>query len=595
VPAAPPRQRCPGAALALALALALLAWWLPGAAWAEMPLPGAAWAAMPLPVAADPLRPADLMRDGRLYQAGEGEPPADAQHLEAWLAGLRPVARVDLRGGRYWLHALVHNPSTVSQWVVDPHASLVERIRVRVLVPGQPAQDFDSGYLATDPQYPLHYGGGVSVPPGAVAHVLVRMESPYFARFPRVSLVAESAYHHAVLSETVLALTALGAIGTLALYNLFLFFGTRDRALLYYSLYMLCAVVAWGLTFHLGAQWLRWHDLRWHYVGFFLFPVFNGLFFIEFLQLQRVSPWLTRATRFNIVLSLALLPSCFLALPWAHSMATLVISMSVVLALAAGWVSLAAGFAPARYFLAAFLGLALPASIILPANVGLIDTPVSNPELLTLLGSAVDAVLLALALADKIRLLARQKDEVLQRLDHALEQTRTDHLTGIPNRHAFDTLLEQAMAPERHYEEVHRVLLVMIDLDGLKRINDRDGHIQGDALLREFARLLRTLCDARTTVFRLGGDEFAVLSEVDSEARLRAALPALEARLRTAGFPDSGVSCGMAYGSETRSAGQLISRADSRMYEHKLGKREPRDAGAGAAPALSRPARAEAG
>lgn len=585
MPARGPRERSPGAALVVALALALLAWWLPGAARAAVP------------VAADPARPVDLMRDGRLYLAGEGGPPADARHLEAWLAGLQPVARMDLRGGRYWLHAVVHNPSAVSQWVVDPHASLVERIRVRVLVPGQPAQDFDSGYLAADPQYPLHYGGDVSVPPGATAQVLVRMDSPYFARFPRVSLVAESGYRHAVLSETVLALTALGAIGTLALYNLFLFFGTRDRALLYYSLYMLCAVGAWGLTFHLGAQWLRWHDLHWHYVGFFLLPVFNGLFFIEFLQLPRVSPALARATRFNIVLSLALLPSCFLALPWAHSLATLVISMSVLLAVAAGWVSLSAGFAPARYFLAAFLGLALPASIILPANVGLIDTPVGNPELLTLLGSAFDAVLLALALADKIRLLARQKDEVLQRLDHALEQTRTDHLTGIPNRHAFDTLLEQAMAAGRSPEAVHRVLLVMIDLDGLKRINDRDGHIQGDALLREFARLLRTLCDARTTVFRLGGDEFAVLSEVDHESRLRTALPALEARLRAAGFPDSGVSCGMAYGTETRSAGQLISRADSRMYEHKLGKRGSRAAGEGAAPApaATRPTQAEEG
>jgi len=549
--------------VALVLALLLL-WWLPGAA----------WAAMPALLAIDPDRPADLMREGRLYEAGEDEPPADVQRLEPWLAGLRPVARVDLHGGRYWLHALVHNPSAVSQWVVDPHASLVERIRVRVLVPGQPAQGFESGYLAGQPEYPLHYGGDVTVPPGAVAHVLVRLESPYFARFPRVSLVPESAYRHAVLSEVVLTLAALGAIGTLAFYNLFVFFGTRDRALLYYSLYMLCAVVAWGLTFHLGAQWLHWHDLRWHYVSFFLFPVFNGLFFIEFLQLQRVSPGLTQATRLNIVLSLVLLPSCFLALPWAHSLATLVLSMSVVLALAAGWVSLASGFAPARYFLAAFLGLAVPASIILPANVGLIDTPVPNPELLTLLGSAADALLLAFALADKIRHLSRQKDEYLQRLNHALAQTRTDHLTGILNRHAFDQMLSQALAPAGGQEEaVPQVLLVMIDLDGLKAINDTHGHTQGDALLCAFARWLGTLRDGHTSVFRLGGDEFAVLAHASDEVRLRAALPLLEARLRADGFPQSGVSFGMAFGYEARTAEALVQRADRRMYAHKTGKR----------------------
>ena len=552
----------------MALVLALLLWWLPGAV----------WAAMPAPLAIDPDRPADLMREGRLYEAGQDEPPADVQGLESWLAGLRPVARVNLRGGRYWLHALVHNPSAVSQWVVDPHASLVERIRVRVLVPGQPAQDFESGYLAGDPEYPLHYGGDVTVPPGAVAHVLVRLESPYFARFPRVSLVPESAYRHDVVSETVQVLAALGAIGTLALYNLFVFFGTRDRALLYYSLYMLCAVVAWGLTFHLGAQWLHWHDLRWHYVGFFLFPVFNGLFFIEFLQLQRVSPALMRATRFNILLSLALLPSCFLALPWAHSLATLVISMSVLLALAAGWVSLATGFTPARYFLAAFLGLAVPASIILPANVGLIDTPVRNPELLTLLGSAADALLLAFALADKIRHLSRQKDEYLQRLNRALDQTRTDHLTGILNRHAFDQMLGQALASGSGEEAPPQVLLVMIDLDGLKAINDTHGHTQGDALLCAFARWLGTLRDGHTAVFRLGGDEFAVLGHPRDEARLCAALPMLEARLRADGFPQSGVSFGMAFGCEAHTAEALVQRADSRMYAHKAGKRSERPA-----------------
>ncbi len=554
-------------ALALVLVLLLL-WWLPGAA----------WAAMPALLALDPERPANLMREGRLYEAGEGEPPADVQLLEAWLAGLRPVARVDLRGGRYWLHARVHNPSAVSQWVVDPHASLVERIRVRVLVPGQPAQGFESGYLADDPEYPLHYGGDVNLPPGAMAHVLVRLESPYFARFPRVSLEPESAYRHGVVSETVQALAALGAIGTLALYNLFVFFGTRDRALLYYSLYMLCAVFAWGLTFHLGAQWLRWYDLRWHYVGFFLFPVFNGLFFIEFLQLQRASPGLMQATRFNILMSLALLPSCFLALPWAHSLATLVISMSVVLALAAGWVSLASGFTPARYFLAAFLGLAVPASIILPANVGLIDTPVRNPELLTLLGSAADALLLAFALADKIRHLARQKDEYLQRLNRALDQTRTDHLTGILNRHAFDQMLGQALVPGDGEEAVPQVLLVMIDLDGLKTINDTLGHTQGDALLCAFAQLLGTLRDGHTAVFRLGGDEFAVLAYPRDEARLCTALPMLEARLRADGFPDSGVSFGMAFGYEARTAEALIHRADGRMYAHKAGKRSERPA-----------------
>jgi diguanylate cyclase (GGDEF)-like protein len=543
------------------LAAGVLAWLLGAAAHAQSPL------------LADPVNPIDLLRHGEVYTAHDHDaPPAEADALATWLADHDRVNRVSLFGGSYWLHAVVRNESATTRWIVDPHGSLMERVDVRVYVPGSAVQAFSSGYQA-DTEYMLHYGGDVTLPEGAVAHVLVRIESRYFARFPSVDLVTESSYRKTVVSENVLTLAALGALVTLALYNLFMFYGTRDKALLYYSLYLLAATVAWGLTFHLGAHWLGFHDLRWHYVGFFLLPVFNTLFYLEFLQLQRLAPGLATISRAVILLSLALLPCCFFALPYAHAAATLVISLSLVLALIAGVVSLASGFLPARYFLAAFLAVVVPAAFILPANLGLIESPVRNTELLTLLGGTADAVLLAFALADKIRLMAQQKDEYLVQLNRALDQASTDYLTGILNRHAFDRLLGAAMAPERNDDEVHKVMLVMIDLDGLKRINDEHGHTQGDALLCEFARQLTTIKSAHTHVFRLGGDEFAVLGDAASESAVRAAMGEFESCLQGAGFGGCGVSYGMAFGSETRSGSQLLIRADGRMYQHKTAKR----------------------
>src|SRR5437763_1886877 len=317
---------------------------------------------------------------------------ADPAQLDGWLAGLQRTPRVSLFGGSYWLHAVVRNESAPSRWVIDPHGSLIERVDVLVHVPGASPQSYSGGYQG-DNEYMLHYGGDVVLPRGATAHVLVRLESRYFARFPSVDLIEEGSYRKVVVSENVLAISALGALITLAFYNLFMFYGTRDRALLWYSLYLVAATAAWGLTFHIGAQWLGFHDLRWHYVGFFLLPVFNGLFFMEFLQLPRLAPRLTLATRANIVLSLVLLPSCFLALPFAHALATFVLTLSLTLGVIAGVVSLASGFLPARYFLAAFLALIVPATFILPANLGLIESPVRNTELLTLLGGTADAIL----------------------------------------------------------------------------------------------------------------------------------------------------------------------------------------------------------
>lgn len=523
-------------------------------------------------VALDGARPVDILRHGQLYLADDTAPPADFAKLPSWLEQRKRADRVSLFGGQYWLHAVVRNESRTDAWVVDPHGSLMEHVQVRVLLPGESPQVFDTGFHH-DSEYMLHYGGDVTLPAGAVAHVLVRLDSRYFARYPAVHVTTEASYRGTVVSENVLTLLALGALITLALYNLFMFYGTRDKALLYYSLYLLSATVAWGLTFHIGAQWLAFRDLRWHYVGFFLLPVFNTLFYLEFLQLQRIAPRLAMASKAVVVASLALLPTCFIALPFAHALATVVISASLSLALVAGVVSLASGFLPARYFLAAFLALIVPATFILPANIGLIESPVRNTELLTLLGGTADAILLAFALADKIRLMAQQKDEYLLQLNRALDQASTDYLTGILNRHAFDRMLATAMAPERSDEEVHKVMLVMIDLDGLKRINDEHGHTQGDALLCEFARQLATLKSESVSVFRLGGDEFAVLGEASHEADVRAAMREFESCLDAAGFKNCGVSYGMAFGSETRSGSQLLIRADGRMYQNKTGKR----------------------
>jgi diguanylate cyclase (GGDEF)-like protein len=416
----------------------------------------------------------------------------------------------------------------------------------------------------------LHYGSDITLPRGSSAHVLLRIDSRYFARLPGIDIQTKAEYRRTVISENVLALFALGALLTLALYNLFMFLGTRDKALLYYALYLLAATAGWGLTFHIPAQWLGWHGLQWHYLPFFLMVVFNTLFYIEFLQLREANPRLAWAGYANLVLALVLLPVCFIAMSWAHTLATIVISISLTLALIAGLVRLWAGYLPARYFLAAFLALLLPALVILPANLGLSQDMVRNPELIALLGSTADAILLAFALADKIRLLALEKDGYMVQLHRALDQASTDSLTGIGNRHAFDRTLSKLTAADSSAG----LMLVMIDLDGLKRINDERGHAHGDALLCEFSRQLQTLRDREMTVFRLGGDEFAVLGDMRHEDETRRDMRRFEERLHAAGFEGCGISFGIAFGSEITSSSQLLIHADARMYRHKSTKRD---------------------
>jgi diguanylate cyclase (GGDEF)-like protein len=514
----------------------------------------------------------EIAARGQLYVAQEDMPPPQARELASWLAKQKQVERVSLFGGSYWFHALVQNDTLQTRWVVDPTGTLMERIEVRVYTPGQPVQSFVTGYSANS-NYMLHYGGNVELPPGAQAQILLRIESRYFARYPSVYVASQASYRKTVVSENVLTLSALGAMLTLALYNLFVYLGVRDRSMLYYALYLLTATASWAMTLHVASDWLGWRGLAWHYVAFFLGAVFNTMFFLEFLKLKEHAPRLAWMARGNMFVALALLPICFLSVAYAHLLATAVISVTLTLALASGMIRLGQGFLPARYFLAAFLALLLPAILILPANFGLVPSVMRNIELFTLLGATADAVLLAFALADKIRLLGGEKDHYLQQLNHALTQASTDSLTGIGNRHAFDRVLSTMTTNAIDSEAPGRTMLVMIDLDGLKRINDEHGHAHGDGLLREFAQQLSVVKNDGMSVFRLGGDEFAVLGDRSQEELARITLQHVERKLHEAGFHNCGISYGIAFGSEINSGSQLLMHADARMYLHKTTKR----------------------
>jgi diguanylate cyclase (GGDEF)-like protein len=87
----------------------------------------------------------------------------------------------------------------------------------------------------------------------------------------------------------------------------------------------------------------------------------------------------------------------------------------------------------------------------------------------------------------------------------------TDSLTGLHNRALFHDRLDQAIAAARRSSTHRQVVLMLMDLDHFKEINDTLGHPVGDAVLREVAERLKTVLRDSDTLARLGGDEFAIL------------------------------------------------------------------------------------
>ncbi|MEU6544415.1 sensor domain-containing diguanylate cyclase [Streptomyces sp. NPDC046859] len=159
-----------------------------------------------------------------------------------------------------------------------------------------------------------------------------------------------------------------------------------------------------------------------------------------------------------------------------------------------------------------------------------------------------------------------------ERLEEARRLAFTDSLTGLANRRAVDVRLEEAV--ERHRADGVVVSLVVCDLNGLKRVNDTQGHAVGDRLLERFGSVL-SLCGAMlpgALAARLGGDEFCLLavgSPADDVVKAADELCRRAAELELG----EGVACGVASTEDpigpVRSARRLFRLADAAQYRAK--------------------------
>lgn len=154
----------------------------------------------------------------------------------------------------------------------------------------------------------------------------------------------------------------------------------------------------------------------------------------------------------------------------------------------------------------------------------------------------------------------------------AQEEALTDTLTGLPNRRAFDQQLSEEIRRSARYK--HKFALVMMDLDGFKRVNDSYGHNFGDRVLRELAQCLRYRVRDTDFLSRFGGDEFVLLlpeTSLEDAALISSKLNAATQDCQIH-WPDKAgieltLSTGIAsYPADAKTAEALIELADQAMY-----------------------------
>lgn len=176
-------------------------------------------------------------------------------------------------------------------------------------------------------------------------------------------------------------------------------------------------------------------------------------------------------------------------------------------------------------------------------------------------------------LTEKVRFL-KEENERLSKL------AEIDALTGLFNRRYFEAHLQKAMNEKKRYPPpAYMNVVVMIDLDKFKPINDTYGHNAGDEALKRVARSLTNQSRYEDIIARLGGDEFIILAAVQNETNANIFLKRLQDRFTNL-YLEHGdakikleASFGMITVDPTLSMEEVIHQADMKMFEAKQARR----------------------
>jgi diguanylate cyclase (GGDEF)-like protein len=204
-----------------------------------------------------------------------------------------------------------------------------------------------------------------------------------------------------------------------------------------------------------------------------------------------------------------------------------------------------------------------------PARLGRLPTRAEAMAAMVLVATML--ALSSLVVGWLVRALAAREHDLAAANERLLELSRRDPLTQMFNRRYLLERLEVELARVRRG---HPLAVVMLDLDGFKHVNDEQGHLRGDLLLKELGVALAGTTRASDVASRYGGDEFVVLlPDTDAEQAARAA-ERLATSVRAVGERFDAArpvtaSIGLALAREEDAVASLLRRADESAYRAK--------------------------
>ncbi|MBA3581014.1 MAG: GGDEF domain-containing protein [Gammaproteobacteria bacterium] len=410
-----------------------------------------------------------------------------------------------------------------------------------------------------------------------------------------------------------------GIILVMALYNLFLYLYVRDRIYLAYVCYIttFCLVQATlnGFSYeYLWPYWPWWASqaptILLGVVSFFAFD-----FARRFLTTPHLLPRLDRCMA--ILMYLCLLSvgvTVLVSYTVGTNIVTLLAFSLACTIMTAAVLVLRQGYRPARYFFLAWFGFLLGIAINCLMYFGLIPRNALTSHALQV-GSALEVILLSLAIADRMHVLQEDKmfadkqlhkqtiehnqelerkvarrtrelqdaKDTAEQISQELEKTNTlltilasrDSLTNLLNHRAFVQQLQTSLSVAQRYR--YPLCLILLDMDHFKRVNDLYGHHAGDAALIAVGDVLSDHLREGDLGARYSGEEFILsLSHTDLDEGLKIAERLREAieNIDMAKYPQAQLtaSLGLAVYIPEHSVSEykeLIRQADDALYRAK--------------------------
>jgi signal transduction histidine kinase/CheY-like chemotaxis protein len=357
---------------------------------------------------------------------GDSTTPSDnLSSVIPWLNSLTLHQATSAFGDKYVVAFELYNDTQSTEWFVYPYGSVVQNIQILSFDNDGLTNSLTTGHGLKN-QQDFHYGSKIKVLPSQLKTLVMIFESDYFFAPIKILIKPNAQAEQLFQLENALLLISLGICLALGIYNLFIYFSTRNMQYLTYALATLVYAIGWAAVFGVPEYVGLNSSENWLMPAFIIGSIFSSLFNIQFLRLQESAPKIANAFKIIALFAFISLPFAFFSQGMGLYLASLCTSLVCILGIYSGIRRWKGGYSPAKYFVFALLSVVLPNMVGNLMNFGVLPGLNVNIYLLGLIGNCLDSLLLAFALAAQVRLLTLKNRELTATLENTVQERTTE-------------------------------------------------------------------------------------------------------------------------------------------------------------------------